>query len=699
MLTSISETPVLVAGSPAADPTQLTFGPEGYLWFTEPAANETGSYDLTTLEAAQHPTDVFNANPSGITAPSGSSGAIYYTMSTLDQVGSFTPGVAGAGGYDRANSPPLPAYTPAAGITSLAGNIWYTVPEANSVEDIVNPTGDFNIEPYSLSPANIDVPNFQSQITPGPDGTLWFTEPGAIGVFSLSSDSVIGQVSLPASAGTQMPVAISSGPDNTIWFTESVPNSGGSGFASSAVGVINAQTQTYIEEFPTPAAAQPAGITQGPDGNMWFTETGAGAIGFVNVSGLSNPADYTLGTAIPIPTTGEAGGVLSNPAPVGITSGPNDTLWFADQSGAIGVVNLDHLVVTAAPPSKVTAGTGFGFSVTAKDASGSIDTQFNGTVTVSLASNPGSASSTLGGMKLSVTAASGVATFSGLTLDIADGGYTLMAASTDPDAPAIAVPTSAFRVVPAAVTNLQVTAQPPGTVTAGQGFGCTVVAKDQFGNVATNFSGPVTVSLANKSGGSGTGPSSTAYFSPSSATPGYATFSGLSVMSAGTGYMLDISLRSGVSTSTHPFTVMAPPPAPPTIIAESAVISQKTNNKGKKIGKPALSGYTITFSTAMDQAALSNSASYQVELLKKIKTTVTKVAGKKIKSKVPLYKPVGFAVTNVTSDSVTLTLAGKQTFPKGGTLTVYASSIDDADHVFLAQNALLLISSKGKAIS
>ena len=53
---------------------------------------------------------------------------------------------------------------------------------------------------------------------------------------------MIGQVSLPTSDGTQMPLAITGGPNNTIWFTESVPNSGGSGFTSSAVGVIDVKT-------------------------------------------------------------------------------------------------------------------------------------------------------------------------------------------------------------------------------------------------------------------------------------------------------------------------------------------------------------------------------------------------------------------------------------------------------------------------
>jgi hypothetical protein len=80
------------------------------------------------------------------------------------------------------------------------------------------------------------------------------------------------------------------------------------------------------------------------------------------------------------------------------------------------------LVVTAQPPGSITAGSGFGLTVTAEDSSGNVETSYNGTVAVALASNPGGA--TLGGT-LVATAQSGVATFSGLTLAKAGTGYTL----------------------------------------------------------------------------------------------------------------------------------------------------------------------------------------------------------------------------------------------------------------------------------
>jgi hypothetical protein len=141
-----------------------------------------------------------------------------------------------------------------------------------------------------------------------------------------------------------------------------------------------------------------------------------------------------------------------------------------------------------------------------------------------------------------------------------------------------------------------------------------------------------------------------------------------------------------------------PPPPPPTILSESAVTTQKLK-KNKPVGKPILSGYTITFSTAMNQTSLAAGTNYEIDLLKTIKTVTTKVGKKKIKTKVPVYQRVGFSVTSVTSNTVKLTLAGKQTFPKGGRIQVFAGGVDNTSGVSLAQTVVLTISPNGKTIT
>ena len=56
-------------------------------------------------------------------------------------------------------------------------------------------------------------------------------------------------------------------------------------------------------------------------------------------------------------------------------------------------------------------------------------------------------------------------------------------------------------VTPAPATRLVVTIPPPGTMTAGSGFGLTVSAEDAYGNLATTFDDIVNIDLA-ASGGS-----------------------------------------------------------------------------------------------------------------------------------------------------------------------------------------------------
>ena len=149
-----------------------------------------------------------------------------------------------------------------------------------------------------------------------------------------------------------------------------------------------------------------------------------------------------------------------------------------------------------------------------------------------------------------VTARNGVATFSDLTLDKAGTGYTIVVTSSASGAPA-SITTNSFAVVPGTPTQLIVTSPPPGSVAAGNAFGLTVKLEDQFDNVATNYSGTVTATLANNPGASTLGGNTTATVSSAGATPGYATFTDLSINNPGANYTLTLSI-SGLSFQDDP---------------------------------------------------------------------------------------------------------------------------------------------------
>src|SRR5436853_7729113 len=65
------------------------------------------------------------------------------------------------------------------------------------------------------------------------------------------------------------PAGITTGPDGHLWFTE---------FTSGRIARVN--TAGKIDEWPLSTdRAGPFDITTGPDGNLWFTECSANQVG------------------------------------------------------------------------------------------------------------------------------------------------------------------------------------------------------------------------------------------------------------------------------------------------------------------------------------------------------------------------------------------------------------------------------------
>jgi Bacterial Ig-like domain/Calx-beta domain len=103
--------------------------------------------------------------------------------------------------------------------------------------------------------------------------------------------------------------------------------------------------------------------------------------------------------------------------------------------------------------------------------------------------------------------------------------------------------------------SLSVTAEPQGSVVAGAGFGLTVQAKDNQGQLISNFNEAVTVSVAN-----GQGPGTLHGTVTVTAVNGVATFSGLSIQQAGSGYTITAATVVGVNpASSTPIQVTAAP--------------------------------------------------------------------------------------------------------------------------------------------
>ena len=413
----------------------------------------------------------------------------------------------------------------------------------------------------------------------GPPPTLAAGSPFGLAV---SVEDAYGN--LVTGYGGEVTVGLAGGPDGVaLGGVLTVPASGGvatfggldvtesgSGYTIAATGA--GLTAAASNEFTvTPAAPAklvvttptPSGVTAGgPFGVDISVEDGYGNLvtgfdGDVTLALSGGPSGANLGGTTTVTAADGvatfAGLTLDTVGPQYMLEATSAGLASAD-TAAFGVSPAApaQLVITAQPSATITAGSGFGLAVAVEDAFGNIVTGFSGDVSVSMASGPAGAG--VAG-HTTVVATNGIAAFSGLSIDRAAGGDSLRIAANGVSS----ATTAAFAVIPAAPSHLAIVAEPPDRAVAGQSFGFTVAAEDPFGNVATDFNGPLTVTLSSgPAGGSLKGVVST------TAANGIATFSGLALDTAGDGYALAAS--GGGLTSTPSMAMTVSPAAPSRLI-------------------------------------------------------------------------------------------------------------------------------------
>ena len=290
----------------------------------------------------------------------------------------------------------------------------------------------------------------------------------------------------------------------------------------------------------------------------------------------------------------------------------------ATSSITVTAAPASRLVVTSQPPGSLTAGSEFGVAVSAEDRFGNVDPNFAGSVLLSLASGPGGSS--LGG-SLAVSATSGVAMLSGLTLNRAAAGYALEASSSG----LASAPSNPIEVGPAPASQFFVSAQPPGTVNADGSFGVVVLAEDRFGNVDPNYGGSASLALA-------TNPGNATLRGTMSVTVqgGVATFTGVTISQGGSGYTLDVT-SSGLSGAVTSAIAVIPPLA--TVSSVSVQNESVARHKTSTV-------IVIAFQEPLNGTAAANLGSY---------TLHTAAQGKAHKTK-------GIALSRATYNPVTNTV-------------------------------------------
>jgi hypothetical protein len=209
-----------------------------------------------------------------------------------------------------------------------------------------------------------------------------------------------------------------------------------------------------------------------------------------------------------------------------------------------------HHLVVGQQPTSATAGAAIAPAVTVRvlDALGNLVTGFSGNVTVAISAGSGTAGANLSGTT-TVTATGGVASFATLRIDKSGTGYTLLAAATG-----LTETTSApFDIGAGPASQLQVTVQPSNT-SAGAAItpAVQVTALDALGNLATAYTGNLTMAITAGSGAAGATLSGTI---TSAAAGGVATFGNLSIDKASAGYTLTASANGLSDATTAPFDV------------------------------------------------------------------------------------------------------------------------------------------------
>ena len=160
----------------------------------------------------------------------------------------------------------------------------------------------------------------------------------------------------------------------------------------------------------------------------------------------------------------------------------------------------------------------------------------------------GPAGASLSGV-VSTTAANGNATFTGLVLVTAGGGYALGASGGG----LATSPSTAMTVSPSAPSRLIIVAQPSGTVVRKQPFSVAALAVDAYGNIVTGYDGTVTAALAaNPNHNKLTGTLSV------QASGGQAVISDASLKKTGKSYAITITSSGLTPAATSAFNVSKP---------------------------------------------------------------------------------------------------------------------------------------------
>jgi Pro-kumamolisin, activation domain/Bacterial Ig-like domain (group 3) len=411
----------------------------------------------------------------------------------------------------------------------------------------------------------------------GPTGTVqFFSGATALGspvavvptAFNSSSQAASGTATLTTSfstAGSPSITATYSGDTNyQACAATGSPSTPAPGCTVTALALTVSGSVGAATQLAFTAAGQPSTVAA----NTPISPAGPVQVAIEDANGnivaaATNQVTIAIGTN---PGGGTIGGTVTATAVKGIATFNNLTIsapgtGYTLVASASGLTSATSLLfnVTAqpvklaftVPPSSINAGASINpaVAVSIEDANGNVVTGANANITVAIGTNPGSGTLSGPATTLATTNGTGTATFPNLTISAAGTGYTLTASA----AGLTGATSPAFNVL-ATAAKLAFTVQPSNSL-SGQSIApaVQVAIQDSNGNIITSANTPITIAI-------GANPASGTLAGATTVTPfnGVATFSNLSVSTAGTGYMLTASAAGLTSATSAAFNVTTP---------------------------------------------------------------------------------------------------------------------------------------------
>jgi sugar lactone lactonase YvrE len=176
--------------------------------------------------------------------------------------------------------------------------------------------------------------------------------------------------------------------------------------------------------------SSPYGVSLDANGNVYLVDTGNNRVLYYPAGSTTATRVYGQGGSFSSNTANNGGiSASSLNAPVGVIVDSSSTIYIADNSNNRVLKFQTGLAITTQPPATVPVNNTFTAAASLVDrGSGTIFSDFTGTVTIAIQAGSGATGATLSGT-LSTGAVAGTATFSNLAINTAGTGYILQATS------------------------------------------------------------------------------------------------------------------------------------------------------------------------------------------------------------------------------------------------------------------------------